>query len=205
MVRGDMTPSTPSEASWVTERLERAGWAVTHVINPAIVVEGRELGVARVLARRATLHGVLVVARLGQMEEASHYDRPSAAAATRTITVPPRELRAEVFDLGRAHDELVALRECAFAFEAAASSLARQGWDVDTTRSGERSYDDSGWQIVAASADATLHLGVTWSSSHGSPWGFREEPYGMRYCDASLSASARYAARSLAHDLLAAL
>ncbi|MBL8949899.1 MAG: hypothetical protein JNK82_03920 [Myxococcaceae bacterium] len=126
----------------VSSRLTALGWAIRHVVEPALEVEGRPMPVVTVKATRELLRARVVSTRSGR----------------------PWEHRVDVVDNGAAKEVLEQLSGHLPAggegVAGLASRLAQLGWEVDRERSRETAIDEPGWELYASRAGARLELGV---------------------------------------------
>jgi hypothetical protein len=151
-------------------RLVENEWTVTGVVEPALIVEGRDMQVIRLLATRAGLRAHVVV--LLACEDGDSADRwaligrHSGAVVSKRVSETGWKILAEVRDTESARAELESLRRvfteardsAADHFELALVALEKRGWQIDREKSATTFFDDPGWHIRAARAGEHLEL-----------------------------------------------
>lgn len=153
----------------IQARITAAGWTVRFVVHPALTVQGRTLPVANFGVAKDELVGLVVAAfgadDDGMMDRYTGLGWSAATSARRVVEPHGWRLKAQVFSVKRAREELaVALAEPALPsadYAAWRALVVRRGWDIDEAHSRETDIDAPQWQLRASRPGEHLSLDFT--------------------------------------------
>lgn len=160
----------PAAPAVVRERLDRGGWTLASLVEPLMVLEGRQVAGFHGTAWRDDCFGSFALALQCEDRDQAFVDRFYRETHVSVVPAGRSTLYANALDGARAREEIEALREVLghASFEGIVAAVEARGWVVDPARTFEDRWDVQ-LHVRASRAGEDLDIGVGWTSALDTP------------------------------------